>query len=177
MGVIQTELLHWQGGDAVAALLAYVLGCANAAYYLVRWRTGQDLRVHGSGNAGARNAGRLLGARAFAWSFALDCAKGVAAVLLATALGAAPLTPALCAVLVVAGHVWPAQLGFRGGKGVATTVGALAALFACAATGLAAVGAILAALLLYTHRHNLGRRWVGARDRARARRALPRHPT
>jgi glycerol-3-phosphate acyltransferase PlsY len=177
MGAIQIELGQWQSGDALAAVLAYVLGCANAAYYLVRWRTGQDIRGHGSGNAGARNAGRLLGARAFALAFVLDAAKGLGAVLLAVVLGAAPLTPALCALLAVAGHVWPAQLHWRGGKGVATSMGALIALAASAAAGLAAVGAILAALLLFTHRHNLGRRWAAARLRVRSRRALPRHPT
>jgi glycerol-3-phosphate acyltransferase PlsY len=106
-------------------LASYVLGCFTAAYYLVRLRTGQDIRTLGSGTAGARNAGRTLGRSGFAATFAIDVAKGALAVGLAQALGVAPWVAMLAAVAVVAGHIWPAQLAFHGGKGLATALGAM----------------------------------------------------
>jgi glycerol-3-phosphate acyltransferase PlsY len=105
---------------------AYALGCATAAYYLVRLRTGVDVRTLGSGTAGARNAGRALGRGAFATAFVLDFAKGALAAGAAAWLAAGALVAAGATLAVVAGHVWPAQLGFRGGKGIATSLGAFA---------------------------------------------------
>ncbi len=114
------------GAAAVLAttILAYALGCFNTGYYLVRARTGRDLREQGSGTAGATNTGRVLGRRGFIAAMLGDVLKGVLAV--ACALWLAPDTVAapLAAVAVVAGHIHPAQLGFRGGKGLATTFGA-----------------------------------------------------
>lgn len=112
--------------EAALVLFAYGLGCLNAGYYLLRWRDGRDLRELGSGNAGARNAGRLLGPQGFAVVFALDATKGLLAVLLAR--GWAPEATALCAVAATLGHVYPVQLQWRGGKGVATAIGALGGL-------------------------------------------------
>jgi glycerol-3-phosphate acyltransferase PlsY len=115
----------WQ--PLAAALAAYLLGCFSAAYYLVRLAKGQDIRELGSGTAGGRNAGRVLGRPGFVAVVLLDGLKGLLAVLLARWLGVQGwwLVPALLAV--VAGHIWPAQLGFHGGKGIATTIGALLA--------------------------------------------------
>jgi len=107
-------------------ILAYGLGCLSAGYYMARWK-GLDLRATGSGSTGARNAGRLLGKGAFTLTFALDLLKGVAAVLVARLFVPSPWAPALAWVLVVAGHVWPAQLGFRGGRGISPAVGGLLA--------------------------------------------------
>lgn len=152
----------------------YAVGCLNAGYYLVRARRGLDLRAQHSGNAGATNAGRLLGRRGFALVLTLDAAKGVLAALigfwLATYAGAA--TGALSAI---AGHIWPAQLAFKGGKGIATAVGGFLlvepAATACAvvlalgllavtrrwsAAGLAAVVLAPAIVVL------LGRPWLAA---------------
>jgi acyl phosphate:glycerol-3-phosphate acyltransferase len=113
-------------GLALLAIIgSYALGCFNAGYYTVRWRTGQDVRTHGSGNAGATNVGRLLG---WSWScivFILDCAKGALAVAVAHRLHFDSWIVALVVIAVVAGHIWPAQLNFRGGKGIATAAGAL----------------------------------------------------
>lgn len=108
-------------------LLAYLLGCFTTGYYWMRWRTGQDIRQHGSGNVGARNVGRLVGPGGFVVTLGLDAAKGAVAVLAAQQGGVSE--EALLAVLlaVVAGHIWPWQLGFAGGKGVATSLGALLA--------------------------------------------------
>ena len=110
-----------------ATVAAYAIGCVATAYYLVRVVKGQDIRTLGSGNVGGRNAGRVLGRAGFALVAVLDALKGLLAVLLAQALGVGGwwLLPVLLAV--VAGHIWPAQLGFRGGKGIATMVGALLA--------------------------------------------------
>jgi acyl phosphate:glycerol-3-phosphate acyltransferase len=106
-------------------LASYLLGCFTAAYYLVRLRTGQDIRGMNTGTVGARNAGRVLGRAGFAITFALDVAKGALAVGAARALGMENWAMMLATIAVVAGHIWPAQLRFHGGKGLATALGAL----------------------------------------------------
>jgi len=157
----------------VVTILAYAIGCISTGYYVVRLVTGEDLRHHATGSTGARNVGRRLGVRAAAATLAADVAKGAAAVAIAVAAagaGAAAL-PA-----VVAGHVAPPQLGFRGGRGLGPALGgmlvldwrvaviglAVAALFAGAtraftAAGLAGVAAApVAALGLGEERVALG---------------------
>lgn len=105
-------------------VLAYGLGCVATGYYLVRWRTGADVRRQGSGGAGATNAMRVLGRPAFAAVFVADLAKGALAVGIARWFDVGALGAALVGMAVIAGHIWPAQLGFKGGKGVATAFGA-----------------------------------------------------
>ena len=116
-------------GEGVSPLMAagvaagsYVLGCFSTGYYLVRKRTGQDIRELGSGSTGARNAGRVLGRNGFLLTMAGDLAKGGLAVWLAWVLTGDDRVELLAWLAVVAGHVWPAQLGFRGGKGVSTSL-------------------------------------------------------
>lgn len=113
--------------DIVAVAGAYLLGCFATGYYLVRLRTGQDVRRLGSGSMGARNAGRILGPAGFALTLLLDLAKGAIAVEFAERLGASAWSKAFAMIAVVAGHVWPAQLRLRGGKGIAPSLGALLA--------------------------------------------------
>ncbi len=109
--------------------LSYLLGCFSTAYYLVRWRTGEDVRLHGSGNAGTTNAGRVLGKWAFVVALLGDMGKGVLAVLLAGWLtGGDVWAVGLAVPAVITGHIWPVQLGFRGGEGFAAAIGALATL-------------------------------------------------
>lgn len=103
--------------------LGYALGVLNAAYYLVRGRRGCDIRDLGSGTAGATNAGRVLGRRGFLIVLTLDAAKGAVAVGLARWLSGDPWVILAAQGGAVLGHIWPLQLGFRGGKGVATLVG------------------------------------------------------
>jgi glycerol-3-phosphate acyltransferase PlsY len=91
----------------------------------VRLRTGQDIRQLGSGNVGGRNAGRVLGRAGFALVAVGDALKGLLAVLLARVLGVDAWALVLVILAVVAGHIWPAQLGLKGGKGMATLIGAL----------------------------------------------------
>ncbi len=115
---------NWSDATCIS-LAAYVLGCFTTGYYLVRWRTGQDIREVGSGSVGARNVGRLLGWRGFWLTVAGDFAKGAAAVWAAWHYTTDERLVALGVLGVVAGHVWPAQLHFRGGKGMASALGAL----------------------------------------------------
>src|SRR4051812_44303962 len=114
----------WQ--DLVAIIVAYLLGCIATAYYMVRLRTRQDIRQLGSGNVGGRNAGRVLGRSGFVIVAVVDALKGLLAVLFARYLGVGQWTMALVMLAVLAGHIWPAQLRFKGGKGAATFIGALA---------------------------------------------------
>lgn len=133
------------------SVASYGLGCVSAAYYVLRLRTGQDVRGTGSGNAGARNAGRALGPGGFVLVFLADAAKGGFAVWGAQqlGLGAAGATAALLAV--VAGHIWPVQLGFRGGKGISTSFGGLLLLdWQVAIMGMTLCLALLALLQHFT---------------------------
>ena len=117
---------------AVGLVLAYLAGSIPAAYLAGRITKGIDLREHGSGNLGATNVYRVLGARVAAVVFAIDVAKGALPVwLLPRVTGSAH--PELWAIayglLAIAGHVRPIfLLGRRGGKGVATATGVFLAL-------------------------------------------------
>ncbi|NIP82919.1 MAG: glycerol-3-phosphate acyltransferase [Gemmatimonadetes bacterium] len=112
---------------AAAALLGYALGAIPTGYLLVRARTGEDLRFRGSGTVGATNVGRALGGRAAVGVAVADLLKGTAAVLLGGWV-AGPAGAVAALVAVVTGHIWPIELGFRGGKGVATAFGGVLAL-------------------------------------------------
>jgi glycerol-3-phosphate acyltransferase PlsY len=118
--------LNW-----LAALLVvggYLLGSVSFALLLVRWRTGSDIRMEGSGNAGATNVLRSHGKTLAAAVALLDVAKGTAAVLVVRLVTADPRYAAAAGFAAVLGHVFPLYSGFRGGKGVATAVGAFLAL-------------------------------------------------
>ncbi len=115
--------------------VGYLLGSISFAVLLVRVRTGKDIRKEGSGNAGATNVLRSYGKGLALLVAALDVAKGAAAVLLVRLVTADPRYAAAGALAVILGHVFPLYYGFRGGKGVATTVGAFFVL-APAATGI-----------------------------------------
>lgn len=123
-----------------AALLAgcYLLGSISWSYLIVRWHDGVDIRRVGSGNAGATNVLRVSGLWPAIGALALDIGKGVAAVAAAALLDAPDPVTGAAALAVVLGHVLPVFHGFRGGKGVATALGAL--------LGLAPLPAGLAAL-------------------------------
>jgi len=120
----QLQSANWSQASGIA-LTAYILGCFATGYYLVRMRTGQDIRELGSGSVGAKNVGRLLGWRGFLTVVLGDVCKGMFAVWVARHFTKDDRIVALAMVAVVVGHVWPAQLWFRGGKGIATSLGAL----------------------------------------------------
>ncbi|MCH2101762.1 MAG: glycerol-3-phosphate 1-O-acyltransferase PlsY [Planctomycetes bacterium] len=105
----------------------YLLGSVSFALLLARAR-GINLRSVGSGNLGATNVSRALGARAGILVFLLDAAKGAVPILLCRAFGAEELSITLSGAGAYLGHIWPVYLRFQGGKGVATLIGALLAL-------------------------------------------------
>jgi glycerol-3-phosphate acyltransferase PlsY len=125
---------------AAIALLSYLLGSIPAGYLAGRI-AGIDIRKVGSGNIGATNVTRTLGRRYGYPVFLVDFAKGAAAVgisiLLAQNLQPGSTSTELygiaAAVFCVLGHTFPVWLGFKGGKGVATSAGALFALMPLAA--------------------------------------------
>jgi acyl phosphate:glycerol-3-phosphate acyltransferase len=119
----------------IKAVLGYLLGSIVGSLLIGRLRGGVDIREQGSGNAGGTNALRTQG-KAFAfWVLLIDIGKGwIATGLLAAAhlpgIGPPPLpwrvwSVAACGIAVMLGHVYPLWHGFRGGKGVATLVGAV----------------------------------------------------
>lgn len=106
-------------------LIAYLLGAIPFGYLLVKWKTGADVRAAGSGNIGATNVMRTTGRAAGVVTLLLDIAKGYLAVWTAGRLtGQEALWMSLAALAVMAGHAYPVFLGFKGGKAVASFVGA-----------------------------------------------------
>jgi glycerol-3-phosphate acyltransferase PlsY len=111
----------------LAMLVAsYLMGAIPTSYLAARWFRGIDLRQHGSGNLGATNVYRTLGAK-FAIPVGLfDMAKGAVPVLVLAPLASTSTYFAiLCGILAVVGHVFSVFVRFRGGKGVATASGVM----------------------------------------------------
>ena len=111
----------------VLVAVAYLLGSFPSGVVIGRFR-GRDVRSEGSGNIGAANAARVLGRAAGAGVGALDIVKGVVAVVVARWAGTDAGVVALVALAAVVGHDFSVFLGFKGGKGVATTIGVALAL-------------------------------------------------
>lgn len=110
-------------------LAAYLIGSIPASFLVARAFGVADVRRVGSGNVGATNVLRSAGKPAGAIALALDVGKGALAVALAERLSPGhPWLGAAAAVAAVVGHVYPVWLGLRGGKGVATGLGAFAVL-------------------------------------------------
>jgi acyl phosphate:glycerol-3-phosphate acyltransferase len=109
----------------IAMSTSYTVGCLATGYYLVLLATGKDIRTLCSGGIGARNVSRVLGLRAALITVLGDAGKGMLAVYLADLIGSDRTTALVAMMAVTAGHIWPGQLGFRGGKGVATSLGGL----------------------------------------------------
>ncbi|PSL50482.1 acyl-phosphate glycerol-3-phosphate acyltransferase [Salsuginibacillus halophilus] len=142
----------------IAVLLAYLLGAVSFSYEITKKVKKIDIRTTGSGNAGATNTMRILGTGPAIIVLSLDIIKGIAAVWIARgleqmavlptlfpAVATEGLAPALAGFAAILGHNWPVYYGFRGGKGVATTVGVVASLvfFPAIYVGLAAIAAII----------------------------------
>lgn len=146
----------------LALALAYLIGGIPFGYLLVRIKTGQDVRSLGSGNIGATNVLRTSGRAIAIVTLLLDIAKGFCAVWLAARLTNDSVTwTSLAALAVMAGHAFPVFLKFRGGKAMASFIGAflyltpiplLATLvvfvIVVAATGHISMGSIIAAASL-----------------------------
>lgn len=107
----------------IAVVIAYLIGSISTAYIIGRAKGGLDIRQYGSGNAGATNVARVLGFRSGIITLILDFLKGIIAVLVGYWLNGAWGASA-AGMAVIAGHNWPIYFQFKGGKGVATALGA-----------------------------------------------------
>lgn len=146
-----------------AAVAAYLVGSVNSSIIISRIVSGKDIRESGSGNAGATNVLRTMGKKYAAITLVIDILKGVAGVLigkLAMLLGAPDWCPYVTGVCAVLGHNFPVFFGFKGGKGVATSLGVVmmlgwhiglvvlaAAILVMAVTKYVSLGSIIAAVL------------------------------
>ena len=111
-----------------AFLASYLVGSFPTAYLFVKWLKRVDVRTVGSGNVGATNVTRVAGLWAGLAVFLIDLSKGLIATRLIASWLLSEPPPDLrlaCGVLAVLGHNFPIFLRFRGGKGVATTIGVL----------------------------------------------------
>jgi acyl phosphate:glycerol-3-phosphate acyltransferase len=116
--------------SAVAIVTAYLIGAMPIGYLVGRAFGVTDIRRHGSGSIGATNVLRTVGRLPALLTLGGDIVKGYAAVALGAVLASGPVgldlgATAACAVAAVIGNCWSVFLGFRGGKGVATGLGAL----------------------------------------------------
>lgn len=121
--------------NIIAIILAYLIGSIPSSVWIGRIFFGIDVREHGSGNAGATNTLRVLGNKAGITVLVLDALKGWMAVHLSHIFGN-NLTgnyfvdfQLILALFAVLGHVFPVFVGFRGGKGIATLMGIVIAMF------------------------------------------------
>lgn len=110
--------------EIMVILLSYLIGCFSSAYVLGRIYKDVDIRNYGSGNLGTTNAIRVLGVKMGGLTFVLDILKGVIAVFLGIAILGFK-GGLLAGLSVVIGHNFPIFLGFKGGKGIATSLGVL----------------------------------------------------
>ena len=151
---------------AIVAIIAYLIGSVNFSVILSKKMAGFDLREKGSGNAGTTNVLRTVGKKAAIITLICDILKGVVAILIAMLVGKivqgsnASLLVQCAGVAVILGHTFPIFFKFKGGKGVATSLGVLImsnwqigliclvfALILIALTQMVSVGSIAAAIL------------------------------
>ena len=115
----------------VMLLIAYAIGSINFSIIISKKMAGFDVREKGSGNAGATNMLRSVGKKAAVLTLLCDALKGVIAIVFAIIVGAIAknldksLLVQIAGILVVVGHTFPVFFGFKGGKGVATSLGVL----------------------------------------------------
>lgn len=115
-----------------ALLIGYLLGCIQSAYIICRFSGKIDIREYGSGNAGFTNATRVLGAKVGAVVFLVDLLKVIVAFIIVSVLfegngtftdGVSYLPGIYAGAGAILGHNFPFYLGFRGGKGIACSLG------------------------------------------------------
>lgn len=117
--------------NVITAIIAYLIGSINFSVILSKKMAGFDVREKGSGNAGTTNMLRSVGKKAAAFTLICDILKGVMAILIAMFIGWAfkvenqSLLVQIAGIAVVIGHTFPIFFGFKGGKGVATSLGIL----------------------------------------------------
>jgi len=130
--------------------LGYLSGSIPFGLLIAKVSKGVDVRKVGSGNIGATNVLRVVGPGAGALTLAMDALKGWAPVAASKFLGAPEVLIATVGLAAFLGHLYPLFLGFRGGKGVATALGVLLALFAKIAVLIVGVWVLIAALFRYS---------------------------
>lgn len=106
-------------------LIAYIIGTIPFGVMVARWMGSPDPRTRGSGNIGCTNVLRVAGKRAAALTLLMDATKGALAVWAAGAMMGTTAWAEASGIAAVAGHMFPLWTRFRGGKGVATGIGAL----------------------------------------------------
>jgi len=106
-------------------IISYLLGSIPTAYIAGRMAADGDIRRMGDENAGAANAYRELGSKAGIIVGIIDAAKGSLVIFIAQAVNMSQVIVLFAGAAVVIGHNWPVFLGFRGGRGVSTTIGIL----------------------------------------------------
>ena len=117
--------------NVITAVIAYLIGSVNFSVILSKKMAGFDVREKGSGNAGTTNMLRSVGKKAAVLTLICDVLKGVVAILIAIFIGWAfkienqSLLVQIAGIAVVLGHTFPIFFGFKGGKGVATSLGIL----------------------------------------------------
>jgi len=143
-------------------VLAYFIGALPTGLVLVRLLRGEDIRKHGSGNIGTVNVLRVAGPAVAAAVLLVDVLKGLIPVLLALHAGGpaagdaaikaglAPWAVVAAGLAAIAGHNWSIFLGFRGGKGIATSFGVLAGLSLQAALVAAIVWVVVVAITRFS---------------------------
>jgi acyl phosphate:glycerol-3-phosphate acyltransferase len=114
--------------SVLAIVVSYLIGSVSFSFIIAKFVKGIDIRKHGSGNAGATNTLRVLGKGPAIAVLLLDVLKGMIAVWIGMWASDVIWLSVICALAVIAGHNWPVFFGFRGGKGIATTIGAVAVL-------------------------------------------------
>ena len=111
------------------AVISYLIGRLNMAILISKFHKSKDIRDYGSGNAGMTNMLRTFGKRAATWTFVGDFLKGAIVVFVAREIGKSlqmNLDLAyIAALFVMLGHIYPLYFGFKGGKGIATALGAM----------------------------------------------------
>jgi glycerol-3-phosphate acyltransferase PlsY len=106
-------------------ILSYLIGSVMFGFLVTKVLFHKDIRLHGSGNVGARNAGRLHGKKAFVLIFLGDALKGVLVILLARYFGFSFPLQLMGLGLAIIGHLKPITLNFKGGKGISTFIGGM----------------------------------------------------
>ena len=150
----------------IVAIIAYLIGSVNFSILISKKMAGFDVREKGSGNAGTTNMLRSVGKKAAAITLICDILKGVVSIVIAIIVGNIvknldrELLLQIAGIAVVIGHTFPIFFGFKGGKGVATSLGVLLvmnpliggiclvfALVVMALTRMVSLGSIMAAIL------------------------------
>lgn len=136
------------GDYVLIALIAYALGNIQTSYIIGRAIKKTDIREHGSGNAGTTNALRVFGKKIAVITLLVDALKGVLAVIIGMRMGQVDGS-LIAGVAVIVGHNWPFYLKFKGGKGVATSIGVGLAVAPLTALISLAIGIVIIARTRY----------------------------